>query len=74
MLGVLASIRTDGLHESGDPDREEHLVKKILVWGSVALLLYLVVQDPESATRLVSGTIDLLGRIAEGATAIVNGV
>jgi anaerobic glycerol-3-phosphate dehydrogenase len=49
-------------------------VKKILTWGGVALLLYLVVQDPQSATRLVSGTIDLLGRIAEGATAIVNGV
>ena len=49
-------------------------MKKILTWSIIALLLYLVVQDPASATRLVSGTIDLLGRIAEGATAVVNGV
>jgi anaerobic glycerol-3-phosphate dehydrogenase len=49
-------------------------VKKVLTWSIIALLLYLVVQDPQSATRLVSGTIDLLGRIAEGATAVVNGV
>jgi len=49
-------------------------VKKILGWSIIALLLYLIVQDPAAATRLVSGTIDLLGRLAEGATRIVNGI
>jgi hypothetical protein len=71
---LLASPRADGSCGIGDPDREERLVKKVLTWSIIALLLYLVVQDPQSATRLVSGTIDLLGRIAEGATAVVNGV
>lgn len=49
-------------------------MKKVLIWSVIALLLYLVVQDPASATRLVSGTIDLLGRVAEGAAAVVNGL
>jgi len=38
------------------------------------LLLYLVVQDPAAATKLVSGTIDLLGDIANGAKEVINGV
>jgi len=49
-------------------------VKKVLGWGIIALLLYLVVQDPAAATKLVSGTIDLLGDIANGAKEVINGV
>lgn len=74
MLELLASKRADGCHEAGEPDREEHIVKKILGWSIIGLLLYLVVQDPASATRLVSGTINLLGELAEGMTRVVNGI
>ena len=49
-------------------------MKKILGWSIIGLLLYLLVQDPASATRLVSGTIDLLADLAEGMMSVINGI
>lgn len=49
-------------------------MKKILGWSLIAFLLFLIVQQPESATRLLSGTVDLLGDIARGAADVVQGV
>ena len=38
------------------------------------VLALVVANDPDSATRLVSGTIDLISRLADGATTVIDGV
>jgi hypothetical protein len=48
-------------------------VKKVIGWSLIALLLYLIVQDPSSATHLFSGVVDLLGKIARGVVDVVRG-
>jgi hypothetical protein len=58
----------------GVPDRERDVVKKFLGWIAVLVILYVIANDPDSATRLVSGTIDLISRLADGATAVIDGV
>ena len=49
-------------------------MKKFLGWIAVLVILYVIANDPDSATRLVSGTIDLISRLADGATAVIDGV
>ena len=58
----------------GVPDRERDLVKKILGWIAILVILYVIANDPEAATRLVSGTIDLISKLADGATTVIDGV
>lgn len=59
---------------SGVPDRESDLVKKFLGWIALLVVLYVIANDPDAATRLVSGTIDLISRLADGATRVIDGV
>ena len=49
-------------------------MKKILSWLTLFVVIYLIANDPESATRLVSGTVDLISKLAEGTTRVIQGV
>jgi hypothetical protein len=48
-------------------------VKKWINWGLIAFGVYLIVQFPDDATRMLTNTRDLLGRVAESGADFVGG-
>lgn len=49
-------------------------MKKLLSWIALFVVIYMIANDPASATRLVSGTVDLISKLAEGTTRVIQGV
>jgi hypothetical protein len=49
-------------------------MKKILSWIVLFVVLLLIANDPQSATRLVSGTMNLISELANGASTIIDTV
>lgn len=49
-------------------------VKRYIGWALVAFAFYLVVQFPNDSVQIITGSIDLLGRLAEQSANFVRGM